>query len=181
MRKPHLFKIDLQSEHTPGHLYFADRAVKSTSAEPSFVCLDNALACQSSDSSVAVVLRNRKLDGAGFCQFACMRQHGLCAAFVFRHNQLILQGIGEQGLLTNELSLRHNDVFAIICGVRPQENVLDIEAAVKQSVRDGDLEYAAEEMLLRLRHSTEESTSIIARVSKFSIGLPKPPACSHLM
>lgn len=179
--QPHLFHIDFAAKHLPGRLYFADRAVKSTSQTPNFVCLDNAMACQSPGANAAVVVRSSALKGHGLLQTGCMRVHGGGAAFVFRRNRLLFQGIGDAAVQTHELSLRHNDIFALVSGMHRRENVDAWVRAVEKAIAEGDVEYVAEEMLLQLRCATEGCTSVVARVSKFSTGLPEPPYCSQAL
>jgi hypothetical protein len=179
--KPHLFHIDLSARHLPGRLYFADRAVKSTSSDPNFVCLDNAMACQSPDSNAAVVVRSSTQKDSGILQSGCMRFQGGGAAFVFRRNRLLFQGIGDAAVQTHELSLRHNDIFALVSGMHPRENIDAWVRAVEEALAEGDVEYVAEEMLLQLQCATEGCTSVVARVSKFSTGLPEPPYYSHAL
>ncbi|TPP42069.1 hypothetical protein CGC20_28055 [Leishmania donovani] len=156
-RKPHLFRIDLTSKHTPGHLYLADRAVKSTAADPCFVCLDNAMACQTVDSNAAVVLRN------------CMTKGRNSSS------------IGDASVQALEMSLQHKDIFALLGGISQHENIPEWARAVEKAIAEGDVEYVAEEMLLQLRCPTEGCTSVVAKISKFSAGLPEPPSYSHAM
>lgn len=179
MRQPLLFRIDFSAKHAPGRLYFADRAVKSTSQEPNFVCLDTAMACQSSDSNAAVVVRSHAPAGQAPFQTGCMRFQGGSAVFVFRRNHLVFQGIGDAAVQTHEVSLRHNDTFALLSGLHPQENIAAWVRAMEKAIAEGDVEYVAEEMLLQLRCASEGCTSVVARVSKFSTGLPVPPHRSH--
>ncbi|AYU83744.1 hypothetical protein, conserved [Leishmania donovani] len=180
-RKPHLFRIDLTSKHTPGHLYLADRAVKSTAADPCFVCLDNAMACQTVDSNAAVVLRSCMTKGRELFQYGRMRFQGMSAALVFRHNHLVFQGIGDASVQALEMSLQHKDIFALLGGISQHENIPEWARAVEKAIAEGDVEYVAEEMLLQLRCSTEGCTSVVAKISKFSAGLPEPPSYSHAM
>ncbi|KAG5464952.1 hypothetical protein GH5_00408 [Leishmania sp. Ghana 2012 LV757] len=178
-RKPHLFHIDLKSKHTPGHLYFADRAVKSTAEEPCFVCLDNAMACQTADSNAAVVLRSCMTKDRALFEYGRVRFQGMNAALVFRHNRLIFQGVGDLSVQTLQMSLHYNDIFALLGGISPHENITEWARTVEKAVTEGDVEYVAEEMLLQLRCATEGCTSIVAKISKFSTGLPEPPSFSH--
>ncbi|KAK7197305.1 hypothetical protein NESM_000677500 [Novymonas esmeraldas] len=180
-RKPHLFPIDVTLKHTPGRLYLADRAVKSTAADPCFVCVDNAMACQSAESNAAAVLRSCMTKDRELFQYGRVRFQGLSAALVFRHNQLVFQGVGDATVQTLETSLHHNDVFALLSGISPHENIPAWARAVEKAILDGDVEYVAEEMLLQLRCPTEGSTSVVAKISKFSTGLPEPPRISHAM
>ncbi|KPI85672.1 hypothetical protein ABL78_5252 [Leptomonas seymouri] len=181
LAQPHLFHIDFSAKHMPDHLYFADRAVKSTSQEPNFVCLDNAMACKSVGSNAAVVVRSCAPKGQRLFQTGCMRFQGGCAAYVFRCNRLLFQGIGDATVQTHEVSLRHNDIFALVSGMHPQENTEAWVHAVEAALVEGDVEYVAEEMLLQLRCATGGCTSVVARVSKFSAGLPEPPSCSQTL
>ncbi|XQJ31847.1 hypothetical protein NXY56_007972 [Leishmania guyanensis] len=178
-RKPHLFRIDLTSKHTPGRLYLADRAVKSTAADPCFVCLDNAMACQTVDSNAAVVLRSCTTKDRELFQYGRMRFQGMSRALVFRHNHLVFQGIGDASVQTLEMSLHYNDIFALLGGIGVDENISEWVCAVEKAVAEGDVEYVAEEMLLQLRCTTEGCTSVVAKISKFSTGLPEPPSYSH--
>ncbi|GET93463.1 hypothetical protein, conserved [Leishmania tarentolae] len=178
-RKPHLFPIDPTSKHTPGHLYLADRAVKSTATDPCFVCLDNALSCQTGDSNAAVVLRSYMTKGRELFQYGRMRFQGMSAALVFRHNHLVFQGIGDSSVQTLEMSLQHKDIFALLGGISLHENVPEWARAVEKVIGEGDVEYIAEEMLLQLRCASEGCTAVVAKISKFSAGLPEPPSYSH--
>ncbi|KPA81385.1 hypothetical protein ABB37_03764 [Leptomonas pyrrhocoris] len=181
LRQPHLFHIDFSAKHMPGRLYFADRAAKSTSQEPNFVCLDNAMACQSADSNAAVLIRSGAPKDDELLQTGCMRFQGGGAAFVFRHHRLLFQGIGDAAVQTHEVSLHHDDIFALVSGMHRQEDIDAWVRAVETATVEGDVEYVAEEMLLQMRCVTEGCTSVVARVSKFSTGLPEPPCCSQAL
>ncbi|KAG5490261.1 hypothetical protein JKF63_00381 [Porcisia hertigi] len=179
-RKPHLFPIDPTSKHVSGRLYFADRAVKSTAADPCFVCIDNAMTCQTTDSNAAVVLRSFMTKDRELFQYSRTRFQGMSAVLVFRRNHLVFQGIGDSSVQTFEMSLNHSDIFALLSGIHSHVDVPGWARAVEKALAEGDVEYVAEEMLLQLRGSTEEGcTSVVAKVSKFSTGLPVPPSSSH--
>lgn len=120
---------------------------------------------------------------APLAPWAHVRFHGQCAIGVFRSRNLVLQCIGSMELETHSFTLRHDDILAMVCGLHPQEDVPAIFAALQRTLQQHrpDMEFIAEEVLLRLESSGEQCTSVVAKVSNCSTGLCEPPCSSHPM
>lgn len=183
----------------PDALHSADRAVKTTSSDPHFLCHGSVLACQSPTANAAIMIAAMGSGGGGSGSGngiaaaspassradARLRLQGTWVLAVFRQRHLVLQCFGTREVQSRELSLRAGDVFSILCGaVAAEVELLRTQRAVEQLQRAGryreDLEYMAEEMLLALPFTGADNgaTSVIGRVSLRASGLPEPPLSS---
>lgn len=177
-----LINLDRLSQHLPGTLCLADRAVKSCSLEPHFICSKHALACQTTDSNVGMLLRCSLVDrygngtGASPQLYAHTRLLGNALVSVHRGRHLIFQSQGGSKVQTHEFALRRHDIFSIICGATEEDGVFEALATIEKLLGYCDVEYLAEELLLNLKNDGQGCTSMVARVSESSAGLPQPPA-----
>lgn len=172
-----------------GALFFANRAVKSTCEHPQFVCLPNALVCQSPRSSAAIVLSAEGGEGcAGLPMRARVHLDGACAVGVYRNQRIALQCLGDGATQTHELQLRPNDLFVVLSGVSRDVDIAGLFRATADGLRTHgtDVEYVAEDLILSLPSSATRCshgfTSVVAEVRTASTpGMPEPPASSFLL
>ncbi|CCW61162.1 unnamed protein product [Phytomonas sp. EM1] len=187
--------------HSDG-LHFAERAVKSTASEPFFFCGKRLLSCRAADSYAAVASEllpfltssgPSEAPGASSQSIAprCPtpgllkpRTHvylqGHSVLCVFRNNKLSFLSKGDEWFQRHELSLLENDVLALLCPVHANEDAHKLfTSAFKQF--PCDMEYIAEELLLKLGCPMESgSTSVVARAACSVPTWATEPPCSHL-
>lgn len=177
-----------------GQLHFADRAVKTTSQQPQFLCLYGLMATHSADGNALVSVVNdgsratasasntglgRSVSSSALC--ARLQLQGNCALCVLRGPHLTFQCRGDQRAQTHEVALTSSDVVALVSGVDSDEALDRLFGRVAQALelQQGDLEYAAEELLLSLSlPASGGNTAVLGKVAAFPSSPTEPPQSS---
>jgi len=146
----------------PGAPFFSDRAVKTTGAEPQFLCVDRILSVQSGAGSkaTATLVNSSGCSSSLHDLVVRLRLVGDCAVCVSRNENVVLQCRGTQAEQLHEIAVQENDALAILCNLPPtEEHCAIFRAALRaMTITNKDVEYCAEEMLLSLKHNNYNST-----------------------
>ncbi|RNF07164.1 uncharacterized protein Tco025E_07431 [Trypanosoma conorhini] len=131
-------------------LFFADRAVKLTrpsSPGLSLSCTPSILSCDAPDAAATVRLATAE---PGQVPLAKIQLAGACAVSLLRSNRIAFHCSGEAGRVQrHEVGLKTGDILAVLRGCDRMRGWDSLERTLR-SVAGEDLEYTAEEVLLRL-------------------------------
>lgn len=185
-----------------GKLHFADRAVKTTSQQPQFICLHQLIAAQSSSCSAVVAALDTIYSpngsnstehhgSAGGCGVAVnnkwapfpvrVQLQGDCAVCVLRGPRAIFQCRGDATPQTHEITLMSSDVFALVSDVARDQALNRLFERMGMALQQQcDLEYAAEELLLSMTSSSlGGNTALLGEVGAFPKSPTEPPQFSQ--